>query len=172
MAKGLWVVLNVDNVDKSLEFYKAIGLKGAREAQGPMSWGVVRASDDAGLVLWNKNDLAPDQAADTRAWLSGELGKGVVLTLGVPNAARLWEKAQAARVPVDQPLRAQEWGGHEFTVVDPDGYVVNLSDRFPGPSPRRPAAKARKAARKGAAKAKRAAKGTRRGTGAPKRKGT
>ena len=26
MAKGLWPVINVDNVEKTVEFYKAIGL--------------------------------------------------------------------------------------------------------------------------------------------------
>ena len=166
MAKGLWVVLNVDNVDKSLEFYTSLGLKVARESEGPLSWGTVRASDDAGLVLWNKHEVAPGQAADTRAWLAGELGKGVVVTLGVANAARMWEKAQAARVPVDHPLREQEWGGRDFTVVDPDGYVVNVSDRFPGPPPKRAAKKAKAAVKRVAAKAKTAAKGRR----APKRR--
>lgn len=161
MAKGLWVVLNVDNVDKSLEFYRSLGLKTASESQGPMSWGTVTATPDCGLVLWNKNTLGPDQPADTRAWLTGELGKGVLLTLGVPNAEKLWAKAQAVRATVDQPLREQEWGGREFTVVDPDGYVVNISDRFPGPPPKKAARKAKTAAKRPAAKAKRA----------PKRKG-
>lgn len=157
MAKGLWVILNVENVDKSLEFYKTLGLKAKRESQGEMAWGTVYAAPDAGLVLWNKNVMGPDQPADTRAWLSGELGKGVLVTVGVPNAERVWAKAQAARVTVDQPLRAQEWGGKEFTVVDPDGYVLNVTDRFPGPASK-PARKARKAVKKVVAKAKRAVK--------------
>ena len=170
MAKGLWVVLNVDNVEKSLEFYKALGLKAGQESHGPMTWGYVNASQDGGLVLWNKNTLGPDQPADTRAWLTGELGKGVLLTLGVPNAERTWEKARAARLTVDQPLRDQEWGGKEFTLVDPDGYVVNLTDRFPGAPPktkakakaRKAVGKARGAVKNAAAKAKRAVKNARR----------
>ncbi|HET6404731.1 MAG TPA: VOC family protein [Candidatus Thermoplasmatota archaeon] len=164
MAKGLWVVLNVDNVDKSVEFYKGLGLKAGTESQEGLSWGTVfTSSPDAGLILWNKNVVAPAQPEDTRAWLSGELGKGVVVALGVPNAVKLWEKAEAARITIDQPLRAQEWGGHEFTFVDPDGYLVNVTDKFPGAPPKRSAKKATKrlakkakaATRKVARKAKR-----------------
>ncbi|HWH08142.1 MAG TPA: VOC family protein, partial [Candidatus Thermoplasmatota archaeon] len=115
MAKGLWAILNVDNVDKSLEFYRALGLKAKRETMGPMAFGSIATGADAGVVLWNKNEVAPGQAEDTRAWLSGELGKGVLLAFGVADARRAWEKAQAARMTVDQPLREQEWGGFEFT---------------------------------------------------------
>lgn len=146
MAKGLWVVLNVDNLEKSVEFYKRIGLKARVETQGPMTWGSVNTSSaESGLMLWNKNIVAPGQAEDTRAWLSGDLGKGVLISVGVPNATKLWSKVQAARVTVDQPLRQQEWGGSEFTIVDPDGYVVNFSDKFPSA----PKKKAKPATRKG-----------------------
>src|SRR5439155_7727836 len=31
MAKGLWPVINVDNVEKSVEFYKSLGLKATVE---------------------------------------------------------------------------------------------------------------------------------------------
>lgn len=142
MAKGLWVILNVDNVDKSVEFYKSLGLKAGTEAEAGLSWGYVNStSEESGFVLWNKNNVAPGQAADTRAWLSGELGKGVLISLGVANAKKLWEKAQSARITIDQPLREQEWGGSEFTFVDPDGYVVNVTDKFPGASPTKKATK-------------------------------
>lgn len=159
MAKGLWTILNVDNLDKSVEFYKALGLKAGKESQGPMTWGYVNGgSTDTGLVLWNKHEIGPGQADDTRAWLSGELGKGVMISLGVANARRLYEKAQSARVTVEQPLREQEWGGFEFTVNDPDGYVVNLTDRFPGMSPTKPKKKTAARRAKPATKAKGKAK--------------
>jgi catechol 2,3-dioxygenase-like lactoylglutathione lyase family enzyme len=133
MAKGFWVILNVGNVDKSVEFYKGLGLKAARESGDGMEWGTVTTSlSDAGIVLWPKSALGPGQAPDTMAWLSGELGKGVLIGLGVPNARKTWERAQASHATIDTPLREQEWGGHEFNVVDPDGYVLNVTDKFPG----------------------------------------
>lgn len=162
MAKGLWVLLNVDNVDKSIEFYKAIGLKAKSESQGAWSWGTVEtASPDTGIVLMNKNDIAPGQAADTRAWLSGELGKGVLLTIGVPNVDKAWAKAQAARATVEQPLREQEWGGKEFSLLDPDGYVLNFTDRWPGQETK-PKKAAKKVAKKAKAVAARATKANKR----------
>ena len=155
MAKGLWVVLNVDNVDKSLEFYKGLGLKTSVDSidlpglpSAPM--GSVETGG-SGLVLWNKNIVPPDQPADTKAWVSGELGKGVLFTIGVPNAQKTWANAQKLRAEVEQPIRDQPWGGREFTIVDLDGYVINVSDKFPGPSPPK---KAKKAVKKVATKAK------------------
>lgn len=162
MAKGQWVILNVDNVDKSLEFYKSLGLRAKRESMDGMTFGSLTTTTDSGILLWNKHTIAPGQAEDTRAWVSGDLGKGVMVSIGVPDARKAWDKAQAARVTVDQPLRDQEWGGREFTVVDPDGYVVNVTDRFPGaPTTTKRPAKARKAAKR-AAPAKKA-KGARKG---------
>lgn len=152
MAKGMWVILNVASVQKSVEFYKGLGLKAKTTTQGPMTWGeVATSSPDAGLVLVAKDQIAPGQAPDTKEWLSGELGKGVLVAIGVPKAARVHEKAVAMRARLDQPLRDQEWGGQEFTLVDPDGYVVNVTDRFPGPRPARktkPKPKARRAVAK------------------------
>ena len=169
MAKGLWTVLNVDNVEKSVEFYKGLGLKTSLEwmdipgmPRAPM--GSVEAGGESGLVLWNKNIVPPDQPADTKAWVSGELGKGVLFTIGVANAQKLWTNAQKVRAEVEQPLREQPWGGREFTVVDLDGYVINVSDKFPGPPPKT-AKRAKKAkvakagargAKKGATKKRRA----------------
>jgi uncharacterized glyoxalase superfamily protein PhnB len=155
LAKGLWVLLNVDNVDKSLEFYKGIGFRTRRESHEEWSWGTVHtSSEDTGIVLMSKHTIAPGQAADTAAWLSGELGKGVLVSLGVSNVDKVWAKAQAFGATVEQPLREQEWGGKEFTLLDPDGYVVNVTDRWPGAEPKR----AKKAAKKVAKVVKRAAK--------------
>lgn len=158
MAKGLSVVLNVSNVDKSVEFYRNLGLKVQQETMMGTQFGVIPTADTS-VVLWPKGDVAPGQAPDTAAWVSGELGKGVLMTLGVPKVPKLWEKAQAMRAEIDQPLRDQEWGGKEFTVVDPDGYVVNFTDKFPSAPPKKAGKKTAKrtkaTARKSAGKGKR-----------------
>lgn len=139
MANGLWPVINVSNVDKSVEFYKSLGLRTRMEHMGPMRWANVDVGD-SGLMIWPKDDVAPDQPADTRAWLSGELGKGVLFILGVPNADKTWQKAQAARANVDTPIKEQDWGGKAFNLIDPDGYVICFMDKFPN-APGRKAAK-------------------------------
>lgn len=160
MAKGLWVVLNVENVDKSLEFYKLLGFKTKTETMERMTWGTVTLSGDSGLTIWNRRATGPNQEQpDLQAWLSGELGKGVLVTIGVPNAQRVWDKVSNL-VPIDQPIREEPWGGKAFNVVDPDGYVVGIMDVFAKASPTRRAAKrAKRAVKRTVAKAKRAVKG-------------
>lgn len=155
MAKGLWVVLNVDNVEKSAEFYKSLGFKARIETidmpgMPAASMGSIDCGG-SGLVLWNKNVVPENQPADTKAWVSGELGKGVLFSVGVPNAEKVWAKAQNVRAEVEQPLAKQPWGGQEFTIIDLDGYVINVTDKFPGASPPK---KAKKTVKKVATKAK------------------
>jgi catechol 2,3-dioxygenase-like lactoylglutathione lyase family enzyme len=158
MAKGLWPVLNVENVDKSIEFYKLLGLRAKKETAMDMTWGSVTVSDDAGLTLWNRRQTGPNQdQPDLQSWLSGDLGKGVLVTIGIPNAKKVWDKV-SNMVPVDQALREEPWGGRSFSVVDPDGYVVSLMDKFPGPPTtgirRRAPARASRTNRRTAAKGK------------------
>jgi len=141
-------VINVDNVSKSVEFYNNIGVKATEDdAQMPgmpsATVGTINVGD-SGIIIWNKHNIPPDQPEDTRAWTSGELGKGVLFTIGVPNAKKVWEKVQKARVEVDTPIEAQPWGGHGFNIVDPDGYVINITDKFPGMTPPKKVARAAK----------------------------
>lgn len=158
-AKGLWTVLNVDNVEKSVEFYKTLGLKVKVEKMDmpgmpPATMGSLDLGN-SGLIFWNKHNVPADQPADTKAWVSGELGKGVLFTVGVSDAKKIWANAQKLRAQIDQPLEAQPWGGHGFNFVDNDGYVINVTDKFPGPAP---AKKAKKAVKRVATKAKKAVK--------------
>jgi uncharacterized glyoxalase superfamily protein PhnB len=151
MAKGLWPVINVSNVEKSVEFYKTLGIK-ARVDQMAMAEGMPKLPvgtidlGESGIIIWGKHNLGPDQPEDTKAWVSGDLGKGVLFTVGVPNAQKIWANAQKIRAEIDTPLEAQPWGGHGFNLVDPDGYVLNITDKFPGmPAPKKKAAKKAKA---------------------------
>lgn len=151
MTKGLYVALNVGSIEKSLAHYKALGFKARMERMGPMQWGSVDLAKDAGIVLFPKD--APDVPPENLAWLDAPLGRGVVLTVGVPDAEKVWKKATAAGLKVDQELQPNPWGGLTCQFEDPDGYILGVMDRFPGePGPRR--ARAKKPAKaKGKAKA-------------------
>lgn len=132
MAKGIFPLINVSNLDKSLEFYKSIGLRTRLQSAGPMRWGEIVSGDGSLIVIPKDMKGIPEQPADTAEWLSGELGKGVMINIGVTNTLKHWKMAQEMRVTVDTEYQAEPWGGHSFTVVDPDGYVVALSEVFPG----------------------------------------
>lgn len=152
MASGIFVILNVDNIDKSLEFYRGLGLKAKIESQemgamGTMRWVTVASGAEHTMMLFNRNFEGADP--EDVAWASGNVGKGVLINVGVANAAKAHEAAKKLGAEVED-LTPNPWGGQSFNVADPDGYYLNLSDRFP-PAPRS-ARKGAKAAKKGAAK--------------------
>jgi catechol 2,3-dioxygenase-like lactoylglutathione lyase family enzyme len=132
MTTGVFPLINVSNLDKSMEFYKGIGLRTRMQSAGPMRWGEVVSG--TGSIVVVPKDMAgiPQQPPDTAEWLSGELGKGVMINVGVTNTLKHWKMAQDIRATIDQEYQPEPWGGHSFCVVDPDGYVIGISDQFPG----------------------------------------
>lgn len=148
MASGISTMLNVSNLEKSVEFYKGLGLKAKVNRMGDMTWGEVwSGTQSLGLADKNVGPAAGDP------WLAGELGKGVLLNVFVPNATKTYEKAKAMRAPVESELDAQPWGGKGFMINDPDGYVLMFSDKdWNMAAPKKAKTAARKPARKSAAK--------------------
>lgn len=130
MAKGFHVLQHVASVDRTLEWYKGLGFKGRTRSMGPMSWGEVDFHPDGGLVIFPMEH--PDYPAENLSWLQGPLGHGLILTVGVTDAERVWTKAQASGAKVDEPLQPNPWGGFSCQLEDPDGYIVSFIDRYPG----------------------------------------
>lgn len=160
MASGIFPLLNVSNLDKTVEWYRNLGLKAQKGSEGGMEWATVEAGGNP-LVLFPKDASVENQPPDTQAWLSGELGKGVLINIGVADARKVWAKAQLARMDVDLPLTEMPYGGREFWLVDPDGYVIVIADKFPGDGEKKksvkPAKRAKATGKRGkAAGAKRA----------------
>lgn len=156
MAHGVYVVLNVSDLDRSHAFYKGLGLPVRVESMpmGPdftMRWVVVEAGRDHAFRLFLRD--FPGADPEDVAWASGEVGKGVLLNVGVPDARKTFAAANASGAPIEYPLEENPWGGHAFMVRDPDGYVVMLTDSFP---PEKGAKAAKRAATKKATKSARA----------------
>lgn len=152
MANGIYNILNVENVDKSREFYKALGFKTAIEEMpmGPdtmMRWATVHAGKDHSMMIMARN--FPGADPEDVAWASGEVGKGILVNVGVPNATKTFENAKRLGVTRGVQLESNPWGGKGFMIADPDGYYLMITDKFPGPAP-----KAKKSAAKTAKKAK------------------
>jgi predicted enzyme related to lactoylglutathione lyase len=164
MASGAFPLLNVSDLDRAAKFYGALGLKAkidSVEMDGvTMRWAIVEAGGAPALML-TPRDFPGADPEDVK-WASGDVGKGVLVNLGVPSAKRTHAKAQAAgATPSD--LMANPWGGHSFQVAEPDGYYVGITDRLPvatsaGRGAKKAAKKAgrkptKKAGKKGAKKA-------------------
>ena len=162
MANRIFNILNVSDLDKSFAFYKGLGLKTTEESM-PMSpefsmrFATVSAGKEHSMMLFAR-DFPGADPADV-AWASGDVGKGILVNVGVPNAAKTHAAAKASGAKPGG-LQPNPWGGQAFTVADPDGYFLMITDKFPAPAPKRAKkSAARKAAKKPAKKgAKKAAK--------------
>lgn len=167
MASGIFTILNVANLDRSIAFYKGLGLKtridSAPMGELTMRWLTVTSGPEHALMLFERE--FPGADPEDVAWASGDVGKGVLVNIGVPNAQKTHAAAKAAGGKPED-LMPNPWGGHSFNVADPDGYYLNLSDRFPPadrPSKKSARKAGRKSAKKGARKsAKKASKKARR----------
>ncbi|MHB8604641.1 MAG: VOC family protein [Thermoplasmatota archaeon] len=128
MAAGIYALLNVKDVTRTLRFYHALGFKTTRDHMGTFHWGSVWSGDHT-LLVFPRKFKGADPAATK--WATGNVGRGVLLNLGVKSAKSSFAKAKKAHAKIDMPLDENPWGGHSFTVRDPDGYYVNVSDKFP-----------------------------------------
>ena len=152
------VFLNVHDLDKALEFYRALGFKTKKEWKG-----------DAGRVDYLDLDL---QGADIglgriganddpgfRAWVGTPLGAGVMVYVDVPDVDKVWQRALDARLEVERSLRDSSYG-RSFLLNDPDGYVISVTGptKAPRASRRTPAPKASSKRAAGRKKAKRPVK--------------
>lgn len=153
---GTSVFLNVQDLERSLAFYRALGFKTVRTWKGEKG-----TADYVDLALGpaeiGLGRIASNDDPEYRAWVSTPLGAGVLVYVEVADADKLWQRAQKAGLTVESPLRDRSYG-RAFTLNDPDGYVITVL----GPV---------KAARAAPRRASQARKGpAKRATGRPKAK--
>lgn len=154
MANGILNILNVADLQRTFAFYKGLGLRTSKASMDmggtPMSWVNVTSGPQHAMMFFER-DFEGADPEDVK-WASGEVGKGVLVNVGVPNAKKTHAAAKALGAkPTD--LTPNPWGGQSFQVADPDGYYLMLTDKFPA-APRR----AKKAAKKSAKAAKKSAR--------------
>lgn len=155
MAASSSVFLNVRNLEKSLEFYQALGFRLAkdyRDDDGNLAYvdlDYQGAELSLGSILTNADD-------EYQRWVSNELGAGMILYFTVPNVDEVHDRARQARATIEVPLRDRTYG-RAFNLNDPDGYVVCfMTEKKAARKPAtKPAAKSPKnSARKSATKSR------------------
>ena len=151
------VFLNVSNIEKSLEFYRAVGFRVAKTYK-----------DDGGKVAWA--DLALQGAEfglghipsnddpAFRQWVATPLGAGVIVYFTVPSVDRYYKLAQDAKATIEMPITDRPYG-RMFTLNDPDGYTISF---IADAKPARPAKGAKRAKTAKTAKGAKGAKGAKR----------
>ncbi len=115
-------LLNVEDVGTSLEFYKtALGadVENSWELEGRIRWARIRF--DGGALMLNTPDSISSGGRENRAEFAD-----AVLYLMCADAPRLREKLASAGLQ-GGPIRHEEYGNDEFSLRDPDGYVIRFS---------------------------------------------
>jgi catechol 2,3-dioxygenase-like lactoylglutathione lyase family enzyme len=127
MKAEMSVMLNVKDVDRSVQFYKSLGFDTRWETMGSdqhldyAGVGIGDAVIALGRIPKDLRALAKDYAD----WISGPLGGGVMVTVELQEVEETYERAKAAKASIDSPLSERPYGT-AFMVNDPDGYVVRF----------------------------------------------
>lgn len=141
------VFLNVTNIDKSLEFYRAIGFRVAKtykDDEGKVAWADLSLQGaEFGLGHIPSND-----DPGFRQWVGTPLGAGVIVYFSVPNVERYHKLAEDARATIEMPITDRPYG-RMFTLNDPDGYTISFITDKSGAPAKRAKTKTGKTARAG-----------------------
>lgn len=112
IREQLVVEIMVEDLDRSLEFYTALGFT------------LERRDGNFAALRWGDRRLFLDQRSDL-AKLSGPARANVrILTKDVDA---VWAVAQTLGLRIDRPIANRYYGLRDFTVVDPDGFGLRFA---------------------------------------------
>jgi predicted lactoylglutathione lyase len=120
-------MLNVKDVDRSVQFYQSLGFDVRWQNKGDdghLEYAGVGLGDAVialGRIPKDRRSMAKDYAE----WVSTPLGAGVMVTVELQEVEKIHELAQKAKAPIDSPLSERLYGT-AFMINDPDGYVVRF----------------------------------------------
>jgi catechol 2,3-dioxygenase-like lactoylglutathione lyase family enzyme len=114
LGDQLVVEVMVQELDRSLAFYTALGFK------------LERRDGDFAALRFEEREFFLDQRSDL-APLSGPARANVRILTNDVDA--VWAAVHALGLPVERPIGDRHYGLRDFTVLDPDGFGL----RFAGP---------------------------------------
>ena len=128
MKAEISVMFNVKDVDRSVEFYRALGFTTRWKWRGD-DGKLAYAGVGVGGAVIALGRITPGggggEYRNYRKWVSTPLGSGVIINVELRGVKRIYARAKQARVKIESRLR--EWPyGTAFTINDPDGYVVKF----------------------------------------------
>lgn len=120
---SLSAFLNVSDIQTSVKFYEQLGfeLTDSHEHEGELAYATLEM-DGAVLELGN---IHANQDPDFQAWVSGELGAGVMFYLNVEDPDTIHERAVDAGAVIEHPPEDRPYG-RTFMLNDPDGYAIGF----------------------------------------------
>lgn len=70
--------------------------------------------------------LLPDHPTQQSLFQSSFGGKGVFLTIEVPDIETEYARIQSLGIPIEIPIRNEPWGDRHFAIVDPNGIGIDF----------------------------------------------
>lgn len=121
---SLSVFLNVTDLSKALDFWKALGADVKafhRDAKGEPYWADLDL-DGAEVGLGH---IGANKEKEFRKWVSTPLGAGVVVYVTVDRIGTYEKRAEKAGLTFESMLEERPYG-KVFTLNDPDGYTITF----------------------------------------------
>lgn len=118
---GFQPSLTVNDVAKSIHFYEGLGFAVAdrHEAEGVLRFAMLKAGE--AQIGVGQDDFAKgrDRVKGTgvRLWLTTKA-----------DLKQLADSAKAAGIKLDSEVQPLPWGQLAFTVTDPDGYAITITN--------------------------------------------
>jgi uncharacterized glyoxalase superfamily protein PhnB len=124
---GLTPNIFTRQIDRSVAFYRdLLGFHVAITVPDAPPFVFVSLARD-GVVIFLNDEANARKEQPNATWLT--VGQaGVALFLDMEGIDELWDQLKD-RVPVVQPIVDQWYGVREFSVTDPDGYVVTFAEK-------------------------------------------
>lgn len=118
------VTLGVDDLQKSLDFYRALGLTGEIQGGDDAEGGVVFFELAGGmrLALWERASIAKDSGIAQSAASPTEFTLAHNCT-SEAEVDELMAQAEKAGAKILKPAQKVFWGGYSGYFQDPDGHI-------------------------------------------------
>ena len=119
--------LFTNDIDRAAAFYRdVLGFSAVTTVPDKPPFIFVLLQRDDVTVYLNDLESARREAADLSGVMVGR--SGVSLFIHMEGIGALWEQVKD-RARVVMPLKDQWYGMTEFSVADPDGYVITFAER-------------------------------------------
>jgi catechol 2,3-dioxygenase-like lactoylglutathione lyase family enzyme len=113
--------LVVSDVDKSVDFY--VNVLGFQKVEGDSHFAKLRAGISE-IMLFLKSDFDQMLSSLNRPENSG----WSLLVIEIENIQDFYKNIKD-KVKLHRPLQSTDYGTQEFTISDPDGYLIQFTQR-------------------------------------------
>ena len=112
----------VSNIDKSVLFYtKTLGFKLAEKY--PNEDNPTFAAISIGK---SRLELVQSRKSNKALTKKGLGGSGVQFYIQTNQVDKLWNQVNNKKIEIVSPIENKDWGDREFSIKDPDGYLISF----------------------------------------------